>query len=198
MSTSNYQKHTHRNPIQRFLVSNFYKKTYETLKPLKPNKVLDVGCGEGITIKKLKEEKIGKTYEGVDPLPEALKLAKRVDPETKYTKASIYDLPYKDNSFDLVLCMEVLEHLDKPDKALSELKRVSSKYVYITVPHEPWFLLSQLFRGRHIARFGNHPEHINHWTPWTINSLVKSKGLEVKSQKLPFAWIQILTEKSKK
>lgn len=35
--------------------------------------------------------------------------------------------------------------------------------VLVTVPHEPYFQICNLLRGRDVARFGNHPEHVQHW-----------------------------------
>lgn len=43
-------------------------------------------------------------------------------------------LDFEDNSFDTVVCLEVLEHLDDPEKALKELVRISRKRIIITVP----------------------------------------------------------------
>jgi hypothetical protein len=34
----------------------------------------------------------------------------------------------------------------------------------LTVPTEPWFQIANLLRGRHLARLGNHPEHVNRWS----------------------------------
>src|SRR4030065_660295 len=62
------------------------------------------------------------------------------------------------------LILEVREHLDQPLDALRELNRVSRKYVLLSVPYEPWFRLGNLARGRHLSRFGNHPEHVNLWS----------------------------------
>lgn len=47
-STSNFQKHQHRNPIQRYLINNFYQEFFRMLKHTHPETILDVGCGEGV------------------------------------------------------------------------------------------------------------------------------------------------------
>ena len=44
-------------------------------------------------------------------------------------------LPYDDNSFDIVTCLDVLEHLDNPHQALKELIRVSKYSVFISLPN---------------------------------------------------------------
>lgn len=94
------------------------------------NSILEVGCGDGRIVNQL----IGK-YEnicGLDISKEGLKSVK-----TTKVKGSIENLPFQDNSFDIVMCCEVLEHLPYPiyNKALGELERVSKEYILISVPN---------------------------------------------------------------
>ncbi|UCD06972.1 MAG: class I SAM-dependent methyltransferase [Candidatus Aenigmatarchaeota archaeon] len=56
----------------------------------------------------------------------------------------VSDLKFKDNSFDTVLCQEVLEHIADPVRGMKELWRVAKKRVIITVPLEPNFTLLRL------------------------------------------------------
>jgi len=157
--------------------------------------VLDVGCGEGFTLKKLEEKKIGKNNVGIDNLDDAIKLGKKMYPNLKLQKGSAYDLDFKDSSFELIICTEVLEHLDDPHKAVEEMKRVSSKYLLFSVPNEPFFIGANLLRGKYLKTFGNHPEHINHWTFWGFERMLKKHGLKVVKKRYPFAWTMILAKK---
>jgi len=105
-------------------------------------------------------------------------------------------LPYKDNAFDLVLCTEVLEHLDDPQKGLKELVRVSKKYLVISVPNEPFFMFAQLVRGKNWSRFGNDIEHINHWTMFGFPQFVKKNAnVKILAKRFPFAWTMLMLEK---
>lgn len=92
--------------------------------------ILDVGCGNGAFLNSLSD-----MYEavGLDSSQEALKYVK-----TKAIHGDITALPFKSASFDLVTCLEVLEHLpsDVFEKALPELQRVSKKYIIISVPND--------------------------------------------------------------
>jgi 2-polyprenyl-3-methyl-5-hydroxy-6-metoxy-1,4-benzoquinol methylase len=196
--TDNYKKHTHKNPIQRLLLDNFFRNLTNLIATKKVDSILDVGCGEGFTLNRLKEKGTYKKLEGIEYLPAAIELGKKTYPDIKITQGSIYELPYKDNSFDLVLCTEVLEHLDKPQDALRELVRVSNKYLVISVPNEPFFMLAQLVRGKNWSRLGNDIEHINHWTMFGFPKFIRKNGgskLKVLAKRFPFAWTMLLLEK---
>ncbi len=105
-------------------------------------------------------------------------------------------MPYKDKEFDLVLCTEVLEHLEDPKRALKELIRVSNKYLVLSVPNEPLFMLAQLVRGKNWSRFGNDIEHIQHWSFWQFENFVKKENVKILKTKHPFAWTMVLLEKN--
>ncbi|MGB9885735.1 MAG: class I SAM-dependent methyltransferase [Moorellales bacterium] len=91
--------------------------------------ILDVGCGNGAFLHALPP-----TYEaiGVDSSREALKHVK-----AKAIHGDAAALPFPAGSFDLVTCLEVLEHLPVRafERALRELQRVSRKYIIISVPN---------------------------------------------------------------
>ncbi|MGA2911572.1 MAG: class I SAM-dependent methyltransferase [Candidatus Levyibacteriota bacterium] len=197
-TTDNYRKHTSKNPIQRLLLWNFFRQLVNLTASKKVDSILDVGCGEGFTLNRLKEHGIGKKLEGLEYSKDAILLGKKTYPDIKITQGSIYALPYKANSFDLVLCTEVLEHLEESEKALKELVRVSKKYLVISVPNEPFFMLAQLVRGKNWSRFGNDIEHINHWTMFSFPQFVKKNvGPKVKilARRFPFAWTMLLLGK---
>lgn len=194
-ATSNFLKHTSKNPVQQFLITNFYKNLIELAKPLNPETILDAGCGEGFSLNKLAINKIGKKFEGVDGLKTALSLGRKLFPSLVLNYGSVYKLPYKNNFFDLVICTEVLEHLDNPKRALHEILRVSKKYAIISVPNEPFFMLSNFLRGKNMMQFGNDPEHIQHWTVFSFQRFLKRENIKIKAVELPFPWIMTLVEK---
>jgi 2-polyprenyl-6-hydroxyphenyl methylase / 3-demethylubiquinone-9 3-methyltransferase len=88
-------------------------------------KVLDVGCGGGY----LAEEfaKLGFEVTGVDPAEESLECARRhaehAELSIAYIPGSGERLPFGDASFDIVLCCDVLEHVDAPGRVLAEAAR---------------------------------------------------------------------------
>ncbi len=101
---------------------------------------LDVGVGDGYTIRLLKPT--GEVV-GIDTDPAMMEGATRRGVEFK--SASAYRIPFPDASFDIVTCIEVIEHLEQPYEAVKELGRVlrPGGYVVITspVPNAAWRLL---------------------------------------------------------
>jgi len=98
----------------------------ETIEIIPPDvqTILDVGCGNGAFLNSLPD---GYQAIGLDFSREALKYVK-----TKANCGDIVALPFKSASFDLVTCLEVLEHLSSGvfEKALSELQRVSKRKIW--------------------------------------------------------------------
>ena len=94
--------------------------------------VLDLGCGDGLTLSLLKEK--GIIGKGLDISKEGVEKAKM-----KGFDASVFDfsskLPFLDNSFDIVISLDVLEHLYDPKNLLAEASRVSKGSVIIGVPN---------------------------------------------------------------
>jgi len=195
METSNYKKHTSKNPLQKFLINNFYRTLLALLKNLECDSILDVGCGEGFTLNILHQNRIGKRLEGVDFQKEAVKLGRKIHPHLKLRQGNIYNLPFKDDSFDLIICTEVLEHLEDPKKALTEIIRVSKRYLLLSVPNEPYFMMANFLRGKNITRWGNDVEHIQHWTSGGFRRFTEKEGLKILKIRHPFPWTMILLDK---
>lgn len=196
MSTTNYQKHSTKNPIERYFLDNFNNTLISIIQQLPAYSVLDVGCGEGFTLQRLTNQKIGKKLEGVDFVQEALDLGKKIHPHLKLIKGDLYELPYENDSFDLLLCTEVLEHLEYPQKALQELIRVSKKYILLSVPHEPWFTISRILRGKNLLQLGKHPEHVQYWTSEAFEKFVSVEEVKILKVMHPFPWTMILIGKN--
>jgi 2-polyprenyl-3-methyl-5-hydroxy-6-metoxy-1,4-benzoquinol methylase len=192
---TNLVKHTSHNPIQKFLINNFFSSLISLIKPLGTESILDAGCGEGFTMDKLTKSGISGEIEGIEYSKESISFGKKLFPSLNIKQASIYNLPYKDKSFDLVICTEVLEHLEEPEKAVKEMLRVSRKYLIATVPNEPFFMLSNLLRGKNLSRFGNDAGHINHWNPFGLKKFLENQGLKMKKIRLPFPWTIIMGTK---
>lgn len=89
----------------------------------KQKDVLDVGCGTGETLLYLQSIGLAENVCGVDRSELAVKYARQRGLKN-IKKGEAEKLPYKDSSFDLVLFLDVLEHIEDDVKAVSEAKRV--------------------------------------------------------------------------
>lgn len=192
---ANIKKYQSNNPLQKFLILNFYNKLCTLAKESNAKRIIDVGCGEGFVLHMLKSKGIGSVLIGIDKSAESIRISNSLFSGINIKKGDIYDLHFKDNEFDLVVCTEVLEHLSNPTLALKELKRITKKDLILSVPNEPFFMLSNLLRGKNLTRFGNDPEHINHWNVLSFSKFLKKHGLKIKTSSLPFPWILILCKK---
>ena len=144
---------------------------YEMLESTKPDSILDAGCGEGFVLSFVAEQSPELRLFGVDLSEAAVSYAREhFGSIATFRKGNLYRLPFSDNSFDTVLCSEVLEHIEDPDRAVLELKRVARHNVLITVPHEPYFQwLNTLGRW---FRFNPDAGHINFWTVKTFEQFM--------------------------
>jgi len=136
---------------------------FEIIEKYKPKIILDAGCGRGFYLYGISLYKFVKEIHGIDISEKYLKIARSInkDKKVKIKKSSIYKIPYKNNFFDLIVCSEVLEHLEYDKKAIKELYRVlkPNGKLIITVPNlnfpflwDPlnWFLM--YFFNRHINK----------------------------------------------
>ena len=94
--------------------------------------VLDLGCGDGLLLSLLKEK--GIIGKGLDISEEGAEKAKMKGFDVSVSDFSSR-LPFPDNSFDIVISLDVLEHLYNPKNLLTEASRVSKGSVIISVPN---------------------------------------------------------------
>ena len=161
--SDNEGKYRSKNPVVRHLVGRFLDRVSELAAVERPRRILEVGCGEGIVLATLAARLPGARLDGLELDETALEEARVRCPGATLVRGDACALPFGDQSFDLVVCLEVLEHLPEPARALRELRRVTRGGCLLSVPHEPFFRLGNVIRGKNLARLGDPSDHLQHW-----------------------------------
>lgn len=129
-----------------FIRSLFFKRLEVAIKLARPKlerneslRVIDLGCGEGVLLKLLEENLKNVETFGIDINPNILKLNKFLRANIKV--ADITDTGFPDNFFDIVFCLDVLEHFENLEQPISEIKRIlkPNGLLVVSLPSENWF-----------------------------------------------------------
>lgn len=189
------EKYLTSNPFKRKLVNQFLKDIYFSVNQLRPKTILDIGCGEGFVDMYLLKNNPRFQIKAIEVSKEKIKKARKRAPGLSVQQGDAYDLPFGENSFDLTICLEVLEHLDKPEKVITEARRVSKKDCLFSVPNEPMFSLLTFISGKYISRLGRHPDHFSFYTKKTFKELIQKYFAKPVIMKPSSAWIIVIGEK---
>ncbi|MCY1274564.1 Ubiquinone biosynthesis O-methyltransferase [compost metagenome] len=189
-----YDKYNSRNPIVRKIMAGFDNSLSDLVAKAQPTSIHEVGCGEGFWVMRWREQ--GLSARGSDFSSQAIEIARanatdRNLPSSAFEARSIYDLEPGPDSADLVVCCEVMEHLEHPEQGLEALQRIVGRHLILSVPREPVWCALNLARGKYIADFGNTPGHIQHWSQKGFITLV-SRYFEVIEIKSPLPWTMLL------
>lgn len=176
------------------LLNRFYVAVGDLLSPrLRTGDIVcEVGSGAGFSTKRLREmcpadvELIGS-----DVGETLLHKAQSRNPGTGLVRQSVYRLALPDKSVDIVVMLEVLEHLDNPQGALAELRRVARRHVLISTPREPLWRALNLCRGSYVRDLGNTPGHVQHWSSCGLRQEV-STHFSVEARRQPVPWTVLL------
>jgi SAM-dependent methyltransferase len=139
--------------------------------------VLEVGCGDASFTKSLAE--CSPRVTAIDISADQIALNARAHPEIAFIQHDVAErFPFEDETFDVIWCSEVLEHLFDPGFALREMHRVMTTggKLLITVPYHGLFknVLIALFRWD--EHFAPDNPHIRFFTRNTLGHLVASAG----------------------
>ena len=140
-------------------------------------KILDVGCGTGRLVSFLNSRGF-KTY-GCDAQKEALTLARKINQKKLITLTKATNLPYKNNSFDLVTAISVIEHLTKNEagKFIAEARRVlkTNGFIFLVTPN--YASIFRLIFGSKWFAYQD-PTHITFFTTKSLSELLNQKGFK--------------------
>jgi 2-polyprenyl-3-methyl-5-hydroxy-6-metoxy-1,4-benzoquinol methylase len=189
-----YDKYGSKNPVVRWMMKGFGDALSSLVVKVKPETIHEIGCGEGYWV--FDWNKQGIEARGSDFSETVIGLAREnakdrgVSPAV-FAARSIYDIEPARDSADLIVCCEVLEHLEQPEAGLAALQRVATDYVILSVPREPIWCVLNLARGKYLASLGNTPGHIQHWSTGTFVDLV-DRYFDIVEVRTPLPWTMLL------
>ncbi len=197
-------KYTNSGKLGEMLVSKYFLSVNKLLSRI-PREVIDngnvleVGCGPGFSSERI-SNMLGKSttffisdYEEENVKDARNKLGKRA----KVSLEDIYSLDRQDNSMSLIFILEVLEHLEEPEKALAEIRRVGSNYFIFGVPREPVWRILNMLRGKYLKNLGNTPGHLQNWSRKRFKKFLERNSFRIIAVESPLPWTLVLAEELK-
>lgn len=189
-----YDKYHTRNPLAHALMAGFLRSFDEIVAQAgTPGGALEIGCGEGELSIRL--ARANWEVRGCDIAADAVDEARR-----RVVQAGL-DIPIEQHGIvecanayapqDLVVCCEVLEHLEDTQAALDILTKLGRRFVLVSVPREPVWRILNMLRGRYWGALGNTPGHVQHWSSKAFIALL-SRRMEVVAVKTPLPWTMAL------
>lgn len=189
-----YDKYGVRNPVVKWMMKGFENSLTALMAQARPENIHEIGCGEGYWVTKWNQA--GLEARGCDFSNQVIELAREHAEASgvssqKFSARSIYDLKPLEDSADLIVCCEVLEHLEDPLAGLEALQRITKNYILLSVPREPLWRVLNFARGKYWAQLGNTPGHLQHWSKKEFVDLV-GNYFEIIETKHPLPWTMVL------
>ena len=166
---NNYQRTNYFSPITRARYNHLLDK-FENKR--NTNRILDIGCGHGFFLEVAKER--GWEVYGTELSDKAIE-----DCENKgiqMHKGPIHEDTFEENTFDVVVSIEMIEHINYPTDYVKTIQRILRKggQCYITTPNFNSLLRYYLKDKYDVIEY---PNHLCYYTKKTISSLFKEHGL---------------------
>ena len=188
-----YDKYGSSNPIERRLMSGFMGDVDELVDRSGAREAHEVGCGEGeISIRLARR---GIRMRGTDAFPQVLEEAREraaaAGVEIDFEATPIEQLDPERHAAELVVCCEVLEHLQDPARGLEVLAELARPWLIASVPREPLWRALNLARLSYVGALGNTPGHLNHWSKRGFERFLGGR-FEVVDVRSPLPWTMAL------
>lgn len=187
-----FNKYESKNPIVRALMNKYFNDLDCLILPIKNeiSSALEIGCGEGYITKHIQD--LGITIEGADISERIIHIAQKLHPSIEFRIQSIYDLDSSQKKYDIIFINQVLEHLEEKERAMRQIQRITKKYLFFSVPNEPFFRIANILRLKYLSDLGNPPGHINHWSKKSFGQFLKVNGLDIINISISTVWILTL------
>lgn len=192
-----YDKYNTKNPLARKIMQGYFSALDSLLDIIKDDihNVLEAGCGEGEVSFHVYDHFNGSLkQEAFDISEKVIEVAAKRNTNIDFSCGDIYAMD-KGNDHELVLCCEVLEHMEEPVKVIEKLLAQSSRYIIVSVPNEPIWRVLNMARGKYIRNFGNTPGHIQHWSSRNFIRMFSQFDCRIIEIRKPLPWTMLLIEK---
>ena len=181
-----YQAGIKNNIFQRLYHKGRTRSIIETLQTngIESGKVLDVGCASGWLLSEIASEFPNLEYLGIDVYKKALAYGRQTYPNIRFILADAHTLPFSKKSFDIVTCINVLEHVINPEKIMREIHRVlrpNSVAIIGMDSENVLFRIIWLLWTKMNGRVWKHT-HLHRFTPKALEKLFQKTGFTVRKK----------------
>lgn len=194
-----YDKYGTRNPVARRLMRGFLGSVRELVQRSGAREAHEVGCGEGHLSIELAE--LGLRVRASDFSPKIIEVARATARQAgpvaagiDLRVASLFDLEAPRDAAELIVCCEVLEHLEDPRAAVRRLATLARPHALFSVPREPLWRCLNMLRGRYLRDLGNTPGHLQWFSKSAFVALL-AEHFEIVEVRSPLPWSMALVQR---
>ncbi|GAA4822212.1 hypothetical protein GCM10011365_24810 [Marinicella pacifica] len=191
-----HEKYDSTNPIAQKMLDGFMNSITNLTQQITSDisSITECGCGQGHVNRHLEKLFPKAEVKGLDIDEPDVKIANsnKLRQNTQLYIKSIYNIDAEEQA-NLVVCCEVLEHLENPRLALQKMAELNADYYLFSVPREPLWRILNFMRGKYMKDWGNTPDHRNHWSTRGFIKFVNQE-LEVVSVNKPLPWTMVLAK----
>jgi 2-polyprenyl-3-methyl-5-hydroxy-6-metoxy-1,4-benzoquinol methylase len=187
-----YNKYESQNPIAQWLTRNFKSNLLALIEKTATKDVHELGCGEGYLSVYINDHIRADRFRASDFSDEIIATANQIhgDRGGEFSQRSVYDIEQGDRA-GLMICCEVLEHLEAPEAALAKIQSLAPDYAVFSVPREPLWRLTNMARFKYLSDLGNTPGHLQHWSKRSCLAMV-GKYFDIVEVRSPYPWTMLL------
>lgn len=146
-----------------------------------PKKILDVGCASGHITSRIAQLFPSAKVIGVDAYKKTIDYGQKIHPEVQFLHADAHKLPFDNNTFGIVTCIETLEHVLNPPEVLAEIHRVLARKGVLVIGQDTDSLLFNIIWGIWTKTKGRvwAGSHLHPFKPKELEKLFRDLGFKI-------------------
>lgn len=183
-----YQEGVKKNILQRLWHINKLKNVINSIKlrHTNPLNILDVGSASGWFLYELKKEFGNAECVGIDVYKKAIDYGKRKYKNIKLVKADAHKIPFKDREFEVIICCEVLEHVEEPEVVIKEMRRVLKENgtLIVEIDTSNWLFKLIWYFWTNLRKGVWRDSHVHSFSVEELKKLFVKNGLRIKEVRI--------------